>query len=266
MVTESLDRAVLAKESSQPQSSYEATATLTEFELKKILIDKMDKSESYLAAPEHRECYEGLIKSYDLDKTLFSTYDKVYSLKRSQKDKDKDEEPSTGSDQGLKKRKTSKDAEPTKGPKAKESQSGSSKGDKSQSKSSGKSVQTEEPEFEVANSDIPQDQEDNPGPTQSWLMTLASSADKPSKTIDELMSTPIEFSAYIMNDLKITNPTQETLLGPASRLLKGTHSNYAELEYDFEKCYKALSEKLDWENPKGGDYLFDLNLPTLPLL
>ncbi|GJY53232.1 hypothetical protein Tco_0444896 [Tanacetum coccineum] len=33
------------------------------------------------------------------------------------------------------------------------------------------------------------------GTTQSWLMTLASSADKPSKTFDELMSTPIDFSA-----------------------------------------------------------------------
>ncbi|GJW00793.1 hypothetical protein Tco_1556044 [Tanacetum coccineum] len=123
MVKESLEKDILAKVSSQPQSSYEATVTLTEFELKKILIDKMDKSESYLVAPEHSECNEGLIKSYDLDKTLFSTYDKVYSLKSSRKDKDKykDEDPSTGSDRGLKKWKTSKDAEPTKGPKAKES-------------------------------------------------------------------------------------------------------------------------------------------------
>ncbi|GJV31341.1 hypothetical protein Tco_1391741 [Tanacetum coccineum] len=137
---QSLEDAVLAKESSQPQSSYEAAATLTEFELKKILIDKLDKSESYLAAPEHSECYEGLIKSYDLDKTIFSTYDR-----------------------GLKKRKTSKDTEPTKGSKAKESQSGSSKGTKSQPKSYGKSVQSEELEFEVAYSDMPQDQEENPG-------------------------------------------------------------------------------------------------------
>ncbi|GJX83039.1 hypothetical protein Tco_0332520 [Tanacetum coccineum] len=132
MVTESLELAVLAKESSQPQSSYEAAATLIEFELKKIMINKMDKSESYLAAPEQRECYEGLKKSYDLDKTIFSTYDRW-----------------------LKKRKTSKGAKPAKGPKAKESQSGSSKGDKSQSKSSRKSVQTKEPEFEVADSDMP---------------------------------------------------------------------------------------------------------------
>ncbi|GJV20079.1 hypothetical protein Tco_1369099 [Tanacetum coccineum] len=241
MVTESLEHAVLAKESSQP-----------------------------------KECYDGLIKSYDLDKSLFSTYDKVYLLKRIRKDKDKDEDPSTGSDRGLKKRKTIKDTEPTKGPKAKESHSSSSKGAKSQSKYSRKSVQSEEPEFEVTDSDMPQDQEENPeptdpdwnegktpqqGPTQSWLMTLASFADKPSKTFNEFMSTPIDFSAYIMNGLKITNLTQETLLGPTFKLLKGTRTNYAELEYEFEECYKALSEKLDWDNPKGGDYPFDLTKP-----
>ncbi|GJQ98249.1 hypothetical protein Tco_0009388 [Tanacetum coccineum] len=251
MVQESLEDAVLAKESSQPQSLYEATATLIEFELKKILINKMDKSEYFLAAPEHRECYKGLEKSYDLDKTIFSTYGKVYSLKRSRNDKDKDEEPSVGSYQGLKKRKTGKDATPA----------------------------TEEPEFEVVDSDMPQDQKENldkddeepkektphQGQNQSWLMTLTSSADKPSKTFDELMSTPIDFSTFIMNGLKINNLTQETLLGPAFRLLKGTRSNYAELEYDFEECYKALSEKLDWENPEGGDYPFDLTKP-LPLV
>ncbi|GJZ39191.1 hypothetical protein Tco_0585754 [Tanacetum coccineum] len=163
MVQESLEDVVLAKESSQPQSSYEASAMLTEFKLKKILIEKIDKSESYMAAPEHRECYEGLKKSYDLDRTIFFTYGKVYSLKRSQKNKDKDEDPFAGSDRGLKKRKTSKDAAPAIGPKAKESQSGSSKGTKSQSKSSGKSVQSEEPKFEVADSDMPQDQEENLG-------------------------------------------------------------------------------------------------------
>ncbi|GJV48602.1 hypothetical protein Tco_1438814 [Tanacetum coccineum] len=79
------------------------------------------------------------------------------------------------------------------------------------------------------------------------------------------MSTRIDFSAFIMNDLKINNLTQETLLGQAFRLLKGTRSNYAELEYDFVECYKALSEKLDWENPEGSDYLFDLTKP-LPLV
>ncbi|GKD15587.1 hypothetical protein Tco_1199994 [Tanacetum coccineum] len=33
----------------------------------------------------------------------------------------------------------------------------------------------------------------------------------------------------------------------------------------FEECYKALSEKLNWKNPKGGDYPFDLTKP-IPLV
>ncbi|GJV32795.1 hypothetical protein Tco_1393195 [Tanacetum coccineum] len=134
LIKESRDEVTLAKVSSQPQSTYEAASTLTEFELKKILLDKMEKSESYLTAPEHRDCYDGLKKSYALDKDFFYSYD-VYSLKRGRKDKDKDEDPSAGSDRGLKKRKTSKDAEPT----------------------------TKEPVFEVADSNMPQDQEGNLG-------------------------------------------------------------------------------------------------------
>nr|GEV61381.1 hypothetical protein [Tanacetum cinerariifolium] len=194
MVKESLEYAVLGKESSQPQSSNKAASILIEFELKKILIDKMDKSESYL--------------------------------------KPKRQRPYARSDQGLKKRKTSKDAELTKEP--------------------------TDPDWNVGKT--PQ-QEQN----QSWLMTLASYTKKPSKTFDELMGTPIDFSAFIMNILNINNLTQETLFGPAFRLLKGTNSNYAKLEYNFEECYKALSEKLDWENPEGDDYPFDLTKP-LPLV
>ncbi|GJX71605.1 hypothetical protein Tco_0308776, partial [Tanacetum coccineum] len=189
----------------------------------------MDKSQSYLTATPHRECYDGLLKSYELDKSLFSTYDKVYSLKRSQKDKDKDEDPSAGSDRGLKKIKTSKDAEP---------------------------IKAEELEFEVADSDMPQNQEGNlgnddeeplretpqQGLTQSWLMTLAAIADKPSKTFDELMSTPIDFSVYIMNGLKITNLTQETLLGLAFKLLRVMNGNrqIVPVDYFFSNNLKYL--------------------------
>ncbi|GKF83976.1 hypothetical protein Tco_0248874, partial [Tanacetum coccineum] len=51
----------------------------------------------------------------------------------------------------------------TTGPKKKDSTFGSSKGTKSQPKYSGKSVQSEEPMFEDADSDMPQDQEGNLG-------------------------------------------------------------------------------------------------------
>ncbi|GKD99820.1 hypothetical protein Tco_1387804, partial [Tanacetum coccineum] len=140
LIKESRDEVTLAKVSSQPYSTYEAASTLTEFELKKILLNKMEKSESYLVAPGHHDCYDSLKKSYDLDKDFFFSYD-VYSLKRSRKDKDTNEDPSFGSSRGLKKRKLRKDVEPTTGPKKKDSASGSSKGSKSQLKSSGKSDQ-----------------------------------------------------------------------------------------------------------------------------
>ncbi|GKC77330.1 hypothetical protein Tco_1128104 [Tanacetum coccineum] len=130
-------------------------------------------------------------------------------------------------------------------PKAKESQSGSSKGTKSQPKSSGKSVQSEEPEFKVADSNIPHDQEKN----------LGNDDVEPKEKVASKRD-------WIT---KPTQPQEPTDPGPAFRLLKGTRSNYAELEYDFEECYKALSEKLDWENPEGGDYPFDLTKP-LPLV
>ncbi|GJZ89032.1 integrase, catalytic region, zinc finger, CCHC-type containing protein [Tanacetum coccineum] len=96
-------------------------------------------------------------------------------------------------------------------------------------------------------------------------LAASTSTDKSLKDFDELMSTLIDFSSYILNMLKIVNLTQDILTEPTFKLLKGTRSNYAELEYDFEECYKALSEKLDWENPEGGDYPFDLSKP-IPLI
>ncbi|GKE08166.1 hypothetical protein Tco_1411717 [Tanacetum coccineum] len=60
LIKESRDEVTLVKVSSQPHSTYEAASTLIEFELKKILLDKIEKSKSYLAAPEHRDCYDSL--------------------------------------------------------------------------------------------------------------------------------------------------------------------------------------------------------------
>ncbi|GKA45242.1 hypothetical protein Tco_0738038, partial [Tanacetum coccineum] len=186
-ITESLENVVLAKSSSQPQSTYEAAASLTEFELNKILIEKLEKSKSCRAAEEHRNLYNALIKSYQLEKDLFDSYGKAYSLMRSCDDKDKDQDPLAGSDQGLKKKKTRKDP-----------------------KSSGKSVQAEEPVFETADTETPQDQR-----------------------------------------------------GLAFNLLKGTFKSFVELEYHFEECYKAVTDQLDWNNPTGHEYPFDLSKPLL---
>ncbi|GJS67152.1 hypothetical protein Tco_0681716 [Tanacetum coccineum] len=280
-IKESLENVVLAKSSSQLQLTYEAAASLTEFELKKIMLDKLEKSKSYQAVEQHRDLYDAL---------------------RGREDKDKDEDPPAGSDQGLKKRKTSKDTEPPKGSKSKETKSSLSKGSKSQSKSPGKSAQVEEPVFETADTKMPQDQGDDMGntedqpnveeaskhdwfkkperpptpdrdwnagkqidfrPPQTWISKMAK-AGKPPTTFDKLMSTPIDFSAYVLHNLKIENLTQEHLVGPAFILLKGTCKSRVELEFHFEEWYKAVTDKLDWTNPKGYEYLFDLSKP-LPL-
>ncbi|GJU10878.1 hypothetical protein Tco_1133274 [Tanacetum coccineum] len=114
-VNESIENIVLAKSSSQTQSTYEAATSLTEFELKKILLDKMQKSQSYQGAKEHKELYNVLVKSYKLDKDLFESYGKSYLIKSSREDKDKDEDPPAGSDKGFKRQKISKDVDSSKG-------------------------------------------------------------------------------------------------------------------------------------------------------
>ncbi|GJS86581.1 hypothetical protein Tco_0769217 [Tanacetum coccineum] len=56
--------------------------------------------------------------------------------------------------------------------------------------------------------------------------------EKPPLTFDELMSTPIDFLAYVMNNLKIDNLTQDLLVGPSFNLLKATCKSHMELEYN----------------------------------
>nr|GEY17285.1 hypothetical protein [Tanacetum cinerariifolium] len=146
---------------------------------------------------------DSIQKAFRSYTTKFEKKAQAYYLKRDREDKDKDEDPPAGSDQGLKRRKTSKDAEPSKSSKSKESKSSSSKGTKSQPKS----------------------------------------------------------SAYVMNNLKIDNLTQEHLVGLAFNLLKGTCRSRVELEYHFKECYKAITVRLDWNNPKGQEYPFNLIKP-----
>ncbi|GKD82519.1 hypothetical protein Tco_1349358, partial [Tanacetum coccineum] len=88
---------VLARSSNQPQTSYVAAASLSEFKLKKILIDKIDENKSINRSDVQKNLYNALIESYNLDKDLFASYCDVVTLKRGCDDQDKDEEPSAGS-------------------------------------------------------------------------------------------------------------------------------------------------------------------------
>nr|GEW84464.1 hypothetical protein [Tanacetum cinerariifolium] len=99
---------------------------------------------------------------------------------------------------------------------------------------------------------------------QKWINNI-SKARKPPHTFDELMSTPIDFLAYVMHNLKIDNLTQEILIGLAFNLLKDTYKSFMELEYHFEECHKFVTNQLDWNNLEGHEYPFDLSKP-LPLI
>ncbi|GJY50528.1 hypothetical protein Tco_0441375 [Tanacetum coccineum] len=98
---------------------------------------------------------------------------------------------------------------------------------------------------------------------QPWFNNLLS-AQKDPLTFDELMANPIDFSKFAMNHLKIEKLTKAHLVGPVYNLLKSTCQSSIELEYNMEECYKALSNQLDWNNPKGDCCPFDLSKP-LPL-
>ncbi|GJT97271.1 hypothetical protein Tco_1092789 [Tanacetum coccineum] len=56
-----------------------------------------------------------------------------------------------------------------------------------------------------------------------------------------------------------TAPTQDW-----STWFKQDDVNYIELEYNFEECYRALTDQIDWINPEGERIPYDLSKP-LPL-
>ncbi|GJU87483.1 hypothetical protein Tco_1295029 [Tanacetum coccineum] len=234
-----------------PQAStYEAATLLSEFELTKILMDKMEEHRSYLITGYKKELYDALVKSYNTEKDIFETYGEVFLLKRSRDEKDKDHDPSAGSDRGTKRRKSSKDAESSRDPKSKESNHTVDDSGVQQNQEFDTGNNDEQPDDEASSKDDWYKKPEQPStPDPNW--------DKR----QHLMDTPIDFSAFVMNQLNITNLTQELLVRPAFNLLKGTCKSRTELEYHFEECFKATTERLDWHNPEGKQYPFDLRKP-----
>nr|GFC93132.1 hypothetical protein [Tanacetum cinerariifolium] len=59
--------------------------------------------------------------------------------------------------------------------------------------------------------------------------------------------------------------THELLAGPTYELMKGSCNSLIELEYHLEEVYKATTDQLDWVNPEGQQYPYNL-LQPLPLI
>ncbi|GKA36715.1 hypothetical protein Tco_0723280 [Tanacetum coccineum] len=238
---------------------------IEEFDQKTTLFETMTKSKSFNKSPKQRTLYHALMESILEDEDAMDKGVAEKLKKRKPGDDDKDEGPSARSDQGLKRRKTSKDTKPSKKAKSTKSSKGTSK---SQPKSTGKSAQVEETVFEVGDTQGPQNLRKDMGNIDEPPIVNVdpkdykiTQAQKPPLSFDELMSTPIDFSAYVINHLKIGNLTQDHLVGPVFNLLKGTRRIHVELEYNIEECYKVVTDRLDWNNPKGKKYSFDLSKP-----
>nr|GEW60801.1 hypothetical protein [Tanacetum cinerariifolium] len=157
-----------------------------------------------------RELYDALINSYNTDKDLFETYGEVFTLKRSRDEKDKDHDPSAGSDRGRKEESLAR-------------------------KPSHKNIQDEpshivndsgvqKKEFNTGNNDeLPNDeaapkndrfkklerpltpdpdwnkrQQVDFRPPQTWI-SVTVRAEKPPTSFDELMDTPVDLSAFVVN-------------------------------------------------------------------
>ncbi|GJV06425.1 hypothetical protein Tco_1344081 [Tanacetum coccineum] len=241
-VTESLGAEVLARSSNQPQTSYVAEASLSEFELKKNLIEKINENKPMNISDIQKNLYNALIESYNSDKDLFASYGDVVTLKRGRDDQDKDEEPCTGSNRGTKQRRSGKE-ESSKEATQKESKS----------TSSSKGSQTLDREWNKTKTV-------DDRPPQSWMTQLAQASGTQS-SFNEFLSTPIDFSAFIMNRLKLNNLTQDVLTGLTYDLMKGTCKSVVELEYHLEEVFKATNDQLDWHNPEGRLYPHDLSKP-----
>nr|GEY72626.1 hypothetical protein [Tanacetum cinerariifolium] len=153
------------------KTSYAIAAYLSEMELKKILIEKMEGNKSIQRSNEQINLYKALIEAYESDKIILDTYGDIVTLKRRlDDDADRDKEPSAGLDQGSKRRREGKNPKSASAPteKAIRSTGKSTQGSKSQQTSASKSATAEEamqttfemeepshPEFETGADDQP---------------------------------------------------------------------------------------------------------------
>ncbi|GKE14921.1 hypothetical protein Tco_1422498, partial [Tanacetum coccineum] len=263
----------------KPNEPLEKDSQKSVADIYKIKMEHAEKNKSYLKHLTHEAYYEALTESLILDEDDMEKAKTIEdSTQKKRQNGDRDQDPSGGPDQGLKKRKTSKDAKPSKKPKL----TGSSKHTtSSQPKSTRKSMQAEEIVFEAIDTVISLNQGDDMGnaeeklnvetspmtdkstwftqpsrpptpdpewnkgklventPAQNWLNDLAN-AEKPPLTFNDLMSNPIDFSTFVMNRLKISKLTKSNLVGSTYNLLKGTCKSCVELEYNMKKCHLTV--------------------------
>ncbi|GJU69160.1 hypothetical protein Tco_1255419 [Tanacetum coccineum] len=101
---------------------------------------------------------------------------------------------------------------------------------KSQHKTAGESAQTKEPMHTTKDLEEPAHQEFKIGVTEDqpneetpkFLDCSLAQKEDPRESFNELMDTPLDFSAFVMNMLKVDTLTPELLTGPTFELMKGS--------------------------------------------
>nr|GEZ97456.1 hypothetical protein [Tanacetum cinerariifolium] len=240
-VNAQLEAEVLTRSSHFSRTSYAVAADLSEMELKKILIDKMEGNKSIQRSDEQWNLYKALVEAYDADKTILDTYGESAILKRRRADDDQ-EGPSAGSDRGSKRRREGG-----------EHASANTPSEPATGSAGRSTIETQSRQIFASESAFTEE------PVQTTCQMK-----EPSHPVFET-DTPIDFSNFIMNRLGVDTLTPDLLAGPTYKLMRGSCNSLTELEYHLEKVYKATTDQLDWVNPEGQQYPHNL-LQPLPLI
>nr|GEY60446.1 hypothetical protein [Tanacetum cinerariifolium] len=259
---------VLTRSSNSSKTSYAVAVDLSEMELKKILIEKMEGNKSIHRSNKQRNLYKALVEAYESGKIILDTYEDTVTLKRRHDDdanqtggpRDEEKERSQ-SQQALQRRKLQG------------ALASRHKGLNLDKRANDQPIAepSQHPEWFSQQKKPPTPDHDwnktlpaTHGSIQPWISELAKQTDSRS-SFNELMDTPVDFSAFLMNRLKVETLTPELLAGPTYELMKVSCKSLVELEFFLEEVYKATTDQLDWVNPEGKQYPHNL-LKPLPLI
>nr|GEU70190.1 retrovirus-related Pol polyprotein from transposon TNT 1-94 [Tanacetum cinerariifolium] len=205
-VNEQLEAEFLTRLPNSSKTSHAVAVDLSELELKRILIDKMESNKSIHRSGEQKNLYKALVDAYEFDMLILNTYGDMFTLKRCRYDEDKDEEPFAGSNWKSKRRQAGKEPESTSAPKEKTSKTFGklTEGSKSHQKTASESAPAEEQIHTIQYLEEPAHQEFETGATNDQPIeeashhphfNLAKKADSRS-LFNELMDTSVNFSAF----------------------------------------------------------------------
>nr|GEW57853.1 hypothetical protein [Tanacetum cinerariifolium] len=215
---------------STDDEAYDEVTQGDNVEEEKLDEEKENENEEVNELYNDKTLYKALIDAYEIDKVIHETYGDNVMFKRRQDDEDEDEKHSARYNRGSKRIRSGKEPKSTSAPKEKTSKSTGSSKEGSKSKTS----------------------------TLAWK-------EDPRELFNELMDTPLDFLAFLLNWLNVDTLTLELLAGLTFELMKGSYKSLVELEYFLKEVYKATTDQLDWNNHEGQQYLHDLPKP-LPLI